>query len=185
MATKKNQEESKFYLAKTLKAAREKIEDKVKNFNEKFVKKQLKNSREFITELKADPVKKIDALIDDSKNTVNKVKETRVKTFKKAVEDRRSKARKGFKKINAKGNKVYKGIENDAKLLFEDFIEMGKKNIDKLPMKKTIEKKISDGFNSIPSKLNLPSKTEIDSLVKEIDGVNRKVDQLNKEYSAA
>ncbi|MBU2452420.1 MAG: phasin family protein, partial [Proteobacteria bacterium] len=76
-------------------------------------------------------------------------------------------------------------IGNDAKLIIENILEMGKKNLDKLPMKKTIEKKISSGIESIPSRLNLPSRDEIDNLVIGIDGVNKKVDELNKHFATA
>jgi len=38
------------------------------------VKKQIENGREFITELKADPVKRIDDLIDDSREAIEKSK---------------------------------------------------------------------------------------------------------------
>ena len=53
-------------------------------------------------------------------------------------------------------------------------------------MKKTIEKKISTTIDSIPEKLNIPSKAEIDNLLESINGVNQKVDALNKkQFSGA
>ncbi|MCP3873257.1 MAG: hypothetical protein GY699_08915 [Desulfobacteraceae bacterium] len=182
MAQKK---ESKFYIAKTIKDARKKIETKIKTVNEKYVKKQLENGREFFSELKSDPIKRIDDLIDDSKDALNKTKDDRFKAWQKAAKTAKTDARKRFKKINIEGKKVYKGIENDAKLLVDDFIEISKKNIERIPMKKTIEKKIASTIESIPSKLNLPSKDEIDNLVSGIDGVNKKVDALNKQYANA
>ena len=103
----------------------------------------------------------------------------------KKVDTTKSDVRKKIEKINLETKKVYKGIGNDAKLIVEDFIAMGKKNLDKLPMKKTIEKKISDSINAIPSKLNLPSKDEIETLVIGIDGVNKKVDALHKQFTNA
>jgi len=105
--------------------------------------------------------------------------------MKEKIDKTKSKVRKKIEKINLETKKVYKGIENDAKLIVEDFIAMGKKNLDKLPIKKTIEKKISDSINAIPSKLNLPSKDEIENLVVGIDGVNKKVDDLHKQFANA
>ena len=93
--------------------------------------------------------------------------------------------RKKIDRLNKETRTVYKGIENDAKMILEDMVAMGKKNLDKIPMKKTIEKKISHGIDSIPTRLNLPSKEEIDNLLTGIDGVSKKVDALNKEYATA
>lgn len=185
MKPQKTKTESKFYVAKTVAEVKEKIEKKVKTYNEKFIKKQLETGREFLTELKADPVKRIDDLIDEGKEALKKAKTARMENIQKKVDTTKRDVRKKFKRINLETQKVYKGIENDAKLVVEDFIAMGKKNLDKLPMKKTIEKKISAGINAIPSKLNLPSKDEIENLVIGIDGVNKKVDALNKQFANA
>lgn len=185
MTTKKTTTESKFYVAKTVNEMKEKIESKVKTINEKFVKKQLETGRDFLTELKADPVKRIDDLIDDSKDAIKKARAARMKTWQKKVNTTKNDVRKKLDRINLETQKVYEGIGHDARLIVEDFIALGKKNLDKLPLKKTIENKISAGIGSIPSKLNLPSKDEIDNLVAGIDGVNKKVDALNKQFTAA
>lgn len=188
MATKKitktSKKESRFYIAKTINEAKEKIENKVKTYNEN-VKKQVENGREFITELKADPVKRVDDLIDDSRDAIKKVRSDRMKTIQKKVDTTKKDVRKKIERINKETRAIYKGIGNDAKLIIEDILALGKKNLDKMPMKKRIEKKISHGIDAIPSKLNIPSKEEIDNLVAGIDGVNKKVDALNKEYAKA
>jgi len=189
MATEKTAEiskkESRFYIAKTINGAKEKIEGKVKTYNEKYVRKQLENGREFITELKADPVKRIDDLIDDSRDAIKKVRSDRMETLQKKVDTTKKDVRKKMDRINRETRTVYKGIGNDAKLIIDDIVALGKKNLDKLPMKKAIETQISHGIDAIPSKLNIPSKEEIDNLLTGIDGVNEKVDALNKEYAKA
>jgi F0F1-type ATP synthase membrane subunit b/b' len=187
MATKKttktSPKKSRFYIAKTLHEAKEKIEGKVKTYNEKYVKKQVENGREFITELKADPVKRIDDLIDDSRDAIKRVRSERMESLQKRVDTTKKDVRKKMNRVNKETRTIYKGIGNDAKLIVEDIVALGKKSLDKMPMKKTIEKKISHGIDTIPSKLNIPSKEEIDNLVKGIDGVSKKVDALNKEYA--
>jgi len=186
MRTEKTiRKESRFFIAKTINEAKETIQGKFKTYNEKYVKKQLENGREFISELKADPVKRIDDLIDDSKDALKKARSARMATLQKKVDTTKKDARERLDKINKKTQKVYKGIGNDAKLIVEDFIALGKKNLDKLALKKTIEKKITAGIDAIPIKLNLPSKKEIDNLVAGIDVVNKKVDALNKQYANA
>lgn len=182
-ATKTSKKESKFYIAKTIHEAKEKIETKVKTYNEKYVRKQLENGREFITELKADPVKRIDDLIDDSRDAIKRVRVERMETLQKRVDTTKKDVRKKIERVNRETRTVYKGIGNDAKLIIEDILALGKKRLDKMPMKKRIEKKISHGIDAIPSRLNIPSKEEIDNLVTGIDGVNKKVDALNKEYA--
>ncbi|MDM8536721.1 hypothetical protein QUF70_08210 [Desulfobacterales bacterium HSG17] len=189
---KTGKKESEFYIAKTIDEAKEKIEtrvksynEKIKSYNEKYVKNQIEKGREFITELKADPVKTIDDLIYDSFDAFNKVQSTRKETVQKKVDTTKKDVRERIEKINKKTGQVYKGLENDAKLIFEDIIELGKKNLDRIPMKKNIEKIISEKVDSIPSKLKLPSKAEIENLVIGIDGVNKKVDALNKQYAGA
>jgi len=189
MATKKTSKttetRSKFYIVKTANEAKKKIESKLKTYNEKYVKQQLENGREFITELKSDPVKRIDDLIDDSKDALKKARTAQVKSLQKRVSTTKKDVRKKIKKMTRTSRGVYSGIENDAKLIVEDFIALGKKNMDKIPMKKTIEKKISDGIDAIPTKLNLPTKFEIDNLVTGLDGVNKKVAALNKQFKSA
>jgi len=76
-----------------------------------------------------------------------------------------------LEKLNSEGKKVYNGVESDVRRVIKDVIEMSKKNIDKIPMKKKLEDKISKGIESIPVKLNLPSRHEIDSLTSEITKV--------------
>ena len=186
MTTNKTEKkESRYYIVKTINEAKEKIETKVKTYNEKYVKKQLETGREFITDLKKDPVKTIEDFIYDSREAFKKIKSTRMETVQKKVDTTKKDVQEKIKTVNQTTKKVYKGIENDAKLIAEDFLAMGKKNLDRIPMKKTIEKKISDSINSIPSKLNLPSKMEIDNLVTGIDGVNKKVDALNRQCAGA
>jgi hypothetical protein len=186
MAAKKTANtESRFYIAKTVNGAKEKIEKKVKPYSEKIVNQPLENGREFFTELKTDPVRKIEALVDGSKDAFNKLKSDRIETLQKKIETTKKDALEKWGGINEKTQKIYKGIGNDAKLITADFFALGKKNLDKIPMKKTIGKKIFAGIDAIPGKLNLPSKGDIDNLVTGIDGVNKKVDALNKEYAKA
>jgi polyhydroxyalkanoate synthesis regulator phasin len=182
---KKNQKESRFYIAKTLGDAREKIEKTVKTYNDKYVKKQLETGREFITELKADPVKRIDDLIDDGRDAIKRVRSERMDTLQKKINTTQKEVRQKMDRITKETRTVYKGIGNDAKLIVEDMLALGKKSLAKMPLKKSIEKRISHGIDAIPSKLNIPSKEEIDNLVKGLDGVSKRLDALNKEYARA
>lgn len=186
MPTKKTAKtDSKFFVVNTIQETRDKIETKIKSYNKKYVEKKLETGREFLTELKADPVKKIDDLIDDAREAVTEAKTNRVEAIRNKVDTTKETIRGRFDKVNQETRRIYEGIGKDAKLVMEDALEMGKKNLDKLPMKKTVEKKLSSAIDAIPAKFNLPSKSEIDNLVTGIDGVNKKVDELNKQFAGA
>jgi len=172
---------SRFYLVKTAKQARGQIENRLKDINEKYVKKQYKMGKEFMDELKADPVKRIDDLIDDGKDVVKKTREQRIGAVRQTVKKTRTHVQKRFDTINTEGKKVYEGIESDARIIVEEAMAMGKKKLDRIPFKKDLEEKFSKSMTFIPSKLNLPSREEIDNLVSGIDGVNKKVDALSKQ----
>ena len=173
--------ESRFYIAKTMNKARADIEKKLKMYNEKYVKKQFENGREFIAELKADPVKRIDDLIDDSREVIKKVKFHGLETIDKKMDVAKKDVLQKIEKINQETRTIYKGIGHDAKLIIEDMVILGKEKLNKMPLKKNIEKKIFDGIDAIPAKLNLPSKEEIERLITEIEDVDKKISALNKQ----
>ena len=182
---RKAKKESRFYIVKTMADAREKIETKVRTVNEKYVKKQVESGRRFCSELKDSPVKRIDDLIGDGKDVLKKVRKNRMDAIQKKVDTTKKDARKKFDAVSEKSQEIYNGLENDAKLVVEDVIEMGRKNLDRIPMKKTVEEKIKSGIDAVPARLNIPSREEIDNLVAGIDGLSKKVDALNREYANA
>jgi hypothetical protein len=92
--------------------------------------------------------------------------------------------------------KVIKGVTGDAKLVVSDVKNMKNKTFDtftskksitkrvnKIAAKKSITKAINKITAKIPSRLNLPSKDEIQGLMTGVDGINKKVDKLNKLYA--
>ncbi|MCG8640589.1 MAG: hypothetical protein MI862_12690 [Desulfobacterales bacterium] len=102
------------------------------------------------------------------------------KKIEKKVGVSQKNLQKKFQIINQKTHHVYNGIENDVRLVADDVIALGKENMDKIPMKKAIEEKIILGIASLPAKLNLPSKGDIEHLVSGIDRVNEKLDALGR-----
>ncbi|MBW1866571.1 MAG: hypothetical protein JRI38_02340 [Deltaproteobacteria bacterium] len=200
--TAKPKTESRFYIARTVLEIRETIKDKVDTYKEKYIKNQLKTGREFITEFKDDPMKRLDdsiddgkefikdfktdsrkkyeTFIDDGKEAMKKVKKGPFKAAGKVIDNVKTGTRERMEKAGQTRKKIYRGIEGDARLVMDDMVNMGKKTLDKLPMKKNIENKINSSIISIPSRLNLPGKEEIKNLMSGIDGMNKKVDELNK-----
>jgi len=183
--TVKPKTESRFYIARTVLEIRETIKDKVDTCKEKYIKNQLKTGREFISEFKDDPMKRLNDSIDDGKEAMKKVKKGPFKAAGKIIDNVKTGTREKMEKAGQIRKEIYRGIEGDARLVVDDMVNMGKKTFDKLPMKKNIENKINSTINSIPSRLNLPDKEEIKSLMNGINGMNKKVDELNKLHVSA
>ncbi|MBF0468702.1 MAG: hypothetical protein HQK61_07430 [Desulfamplus sp.] len=192
--------ESKYYTLRTAKETRESIKKRLDEYNEKYVKKTVETGRTFMKDLNADPLKKIDALIDDgtkavktikadsikkydelkdkTKDFTEKVKNSPFKVMGDIVKDARADTTRKLEEYKENGKKMVENIEKDAEIARKDLLDAGKKALDKVAFKKTVEEKISSTIEKFPSMLNLPSKKEVEELIKGIDSVNRKVDSL-------
>ncbi|MBF0228328.1 MAG: hypothetical protein HQK63_01845 [Desulfamplus sp.] len=203
--------ESKYYTLKAVQDARESVKQRLDVYNEKYVKKTVEVSREFMKELNKDPLKKIDAIIDNStkaaktfkedslkkyeelkdranelkdktKEFKEKIKNSPVKTMEEIVKDAKVDATKKFEEYKEEYKKnskvIFEKIEKDAENAKQDIIDASKKVLDKIELKKVLEEKLTRTVEKFPSMLNLPSKKEVEDLIKGIDSVNRKVDSL-------
>lgn len=110
-----------------------------------------------------------------------------VKTAKKAADTLTEK----FKTYNEKyvtkyvdsGRDFLKDMEKNARKRFDEMVETGKKYKSKVPMADKIEKRITDTYNSVKSRINLPTKDDINKLTLAMDKLTTKVDELNRKYS--
>ncbi len=204
---------SRFYVVRNLQEARDNLTDRLDEYNAKYIKKPIENGKEFVEDLKKDPRKTLETLVDDGKDMIEDVKKDARKKIDTLVDDGKAflkKAKKDPKKAfnqlvddgkefieelkdDTRGKldnliedykTVLKGIEKDARMVKKDLLDNGKKVMDKVPGKQKIEKKISSTIKSIPSQLNMPSKKDIDSLVRGMKELNEKVDTLSKVYAA-
>ncbi|MBF0390459.1 MAG: hypothetical protein HQK71_10195 [Desulfamplus sp.] len=207
--------ESKYYTLRAVKETSESIKRNIDTYNDKFVKKPIDAGRQFIKDLNAEPLKTIDGLIDNSKNAAKSLKAESMQkygTFKFEIKDKTKEFADKFKAspFNAIGevvketkedaakkidgyldvykenkNKIVENLEKDVVIAKQDIIDATKKALDKIGIKKVIEEKVSSTVEKLPSMLNLPSKQEVEELIKGIDSVNRKVDSLTKEFITA
>ncbi|MEN8211399.1 MAG: hypothetical protein ABFR31_06750, partial [Thermodesulfobacteriota bacterium] len=135
--------------------------------------------------LKKNPGKQLNSFIDDNKNRIKDFTNDSKKTYKLFVNDSKTTM-----------DKVVKGVTGDVKLVVSDVKDMKNKAFDtftskksitkkanKIASKKSITKAINEITAKIPSRLNLPSKDEIQGLMTGVDGINKKVDKLNKLYA--
>lgn len=86
------------------------------------------------------------------------------------IEKGREKAKYYNEKYMAKP--IEKGIAN------------GKRMIRKMPVVNTIEQKVTDRLNGLPSMVNMPSKDEIEKLTIAMENLNTKIENLNKQSNA-
>ncbi len=210
-STKKavKQTKSQFYVVRTAREAGENLTDKVKDYNEKYVNQPFKAGKEFIEDVRKDPRKVYDGLVDDGLDLVKGVRKDAQKTVKdgkKFVKDLRKDPRKVLDDVvdNARGyvgdvrkdvrktmdgfvdngKEFLEGVQNDARKVLDDFLDSGKKTIEKIPVVKTVEKKLNSSMKAVPSHLNLPSKKDIEKLTRSVKALNNKVDNLSKQYAA-
>ena len=204
---KKEWAPSRFQTLNTLHDTRESLKKSVFDYNEKLIKKPVDAGRQFVKELQNDPLKKIDGVIEESTKAVKtfkddsrkrmdevktkskeisaKLKKSPSKYVGEMVSDVKRDTEKSFSKYSEDRKKFVDAVEKDLTLIRDDVVDAGKKALDKLPMKKSIEKKMNTTFEKFPSMLNLPSKKELEALIKEVDTVSRKVDSLSKQTAAA
>ena len=96
--TAKPKTESRFYIARTVLEIRETIKDKVDTCKEKYIKNQLKTGREFISEFKDDPMKRLNDSIDDGKEAMKKVKKGPFKAAGKIIDNVKTGTREKMEK---------------------------------------------------------------------------------------
>lgn len=181
------------YLKKTVENGR----DFIKELNNEPLKKidqLIDNGTKAAKNLKSDSIKKYDELKDRTKELKEKTREFTAKIkgspfkamgdmVKEAKEDVSKKIDKYSAEYKETRKKVVENIEKDAEIIKQDMIDAGKKAIDKIGIKKSIEDKFSSTIEKFPSMLNLPSKKEVEELIKGIDSVNRKVDHLADQFA--
>ena len=181
---------SQSYVVRSIRETRENWAETVKGYNEKYVQKPFEKGKGFFEDLREDPRKVFEDLMDDGKDFVKDVRKDPRKVLSGFVDDGkdfvdgvRKDARKAIDQLVDNGKDLYRGLDKDTRKIFDGLVDDGKKVMDKIPMVKTMEDKISDGFESIPDRLNLPSKNDMKKLAGAMKALNRKVDGLSRELS--
>ena len=177
--------ESRFYIGQTIIKTKNRLQNKIDAQTQKLIKARVKTGRKFISDIKKNPGKQLNSFIDDNKNRVKEFTSDSKKSYQTFIDDSKTTM-----------EKVIKGVTGDVKLIVGDAKEMKNRAFDTFTSKKTITKRVNKiaSKNSIiktinnitakiPSRLNLPSKEEIQELMTGVDGINKKVDKLNKLYA--
>ena len=200
---------NRFYVVNTVQDARTRLARKLEDYNDKYVAQPLKEGKAFVADLRKEPRKTVDRLVDDGKTRlkdINKDTRTRLETLtkdgrafltkagkeprktisalvddgKERVDEIREATREKIDGLSVDLRIFREGVQKDARLVIKDAMDSGSKALDRVPGKQRVEKELSSRMKSIPGKLNLPSKQDVDGLVRRVKELNTKVAALNK-----
>jgi vacuolar-type H+-ATPase subunit H len=210
---KKRTVQSRFYVVKTVQETRTRVTDKLDDYSQTYISRPIKSGKELVTDLKAAPRKTLSAWLDDGKEKITDWnKETRStvsgmikdgKAFltkagkeprktingvlddgKDRIEDLRKDTRNRIADLKADARSLLEGIGKDARFVVDDVVTGGRQALEKVPGKQKIEKEIRSRIQTLPAQLNLPSKKDIDGLVRRVNRLNKKVDELHRAVAA-
>lgn len=182
---------SQFHAVKAIKETSANWIETGKDYNEKYVLKPFETGKDFVGEMQKDPLKTLEGLVDDGKDFIEDVKKDPRKVFdgfvedgKGFVEELREDFRSGIDDFIDGGKGLYKGLQKDTRQAFEGIVGKGGSLADKIPMINTIEEGITKGLKSVPDRLNLPNKKDVETLAKTVKTLKRKINALSKAQTA-
>lgn len=201
MAAKKNtrkpakktakKRKSQFHTIRAIKETRDNWIEAAKDYNEKYVQKPFETGMDFVEDLQKEPLKTIEGLFDDGKDFIKEVTKDPGKVFsgfledgKDFVEELRDDFRSTMDDFMDGGKGLYAGLQKDTRQAFDDIVDKGKNLTDKIPVVNTMEEGITKGLKSVPDRLNLPNKKDIETLAKTVKTLNRKINALSKAQAA-
>jgi len=178
-ATKKtaNKEEKNAIVEKIQKVS-ETFTGKIKDYNDKYLADTIEKGKKTVKEYNEKYVSKN---IEKGKETL---KEYNEKYLSKQIEKGKEYFDGPYKKISETLDDVLakgRDIEKDALKKFDEVFENGKKFMYKVPMVETVEKKFSEGLNSLPGMINMPNKGEIEKLTLAMQALNTNIETLKKQ----
>jgi polyhydroxyalkanoate synthesis regulator phasin len=198
----RKQAASRYYVVRKIQDVRKNAAERVENYHQAFIKDPVESGKAFVEDLRDDPRKALDNLVDESRRLVGDLKKDAGKKVNGVVADGRKlyqKARKNPRKtvvgmvddgrdfaedLLEDGKSIMKGIEKDARIALDEFVDSGKKALDNLPGKKKFQKTIEKRIQSVPAQFNLPTRKDMDMLMDRLEGLNTKIDTLGKEFTA-
>ena len=182
---------SQFHAVRAIKETRDNWMETAKDYNEKYVLKPFETGMDFVEDLQKDPLKTLEGLVDDGKDFIKDVRKDPSKVFngfvedgKDFVEELRDDFRSGIEDFIDGSKNFYKGLQKDSNKAFEGLVDKGKNLTEKILMVNTIEEGISKGLKSVPDRLNLPNKKDVETLAKTVKTLNRKINALSKAQTA-
>ena len=172
---KKTSKEESGVIVETFQKATDAVSTKIKDYNEKYLTKAIENGKEKVKEINE---KYLEKTIEKGKETF---KEYNEKYLKENIEKGKEYFEKPYNNLTDKVDEVLakgRDIEKDTLKKLDEFVENGRKFMYKIPMVETVEKKMTDGLNSLPGMINMPDKSEIKKLTLAMKTLNSNIESL-------
>ena len=181
----------RFHTVRSLQKTKDNWIETVKEYNEKYIIKPFEKSKDFVTGMQKDPAKTVGNIYHSGKDFVEDIRKDPKKAWNSLLESGKDLAggtREDFLKIVDNvmdGSKsFYAGVEKDTQKMVDDFLDRGKEITRRIPGKDVLEKEINRRLESVPDRLNLPSKKEMEKLSKTVRTLNTKLNALGKQCAA-
>ncbi len=204
---------TRFYVVDTVQRTRRRVSDKLEDYNDTYITRPINSGRSWVADLKKAPRQTLEGLLDDGKEMITDLnRETRStvgglikdgKAFltkagkaprrtldgmlddgKSLIDDLRDEARSRMADLKAEARTLIKGIEKDARLVVDEVVTGGRQALDRVPVKRRIEKEVRVRIRRLPAQFNLPSKKDVDGLARRVGVLNKKVDALHRAVAA-
>ena len=183
--------EPRFHTVRSLRKSKDNWIETAKEYNEKYITKPIEKSKDFVMGMQKDPAKTVGDIYHSGKGYVEGLRKDPKKAWNGLLEGGKDIAGgtlEDFRKIvdnTMEGTKdFYAGVEKDTQEMLDDLLGRGKEITRKIPGKDTLEKEINRRLESVPDRLNLPSKKEMEKLSKTVRTLNTKLNALSKQCTA-
>ncbi len=177
----KKEEVKNNVIVEKIQKASDTVTEKIKDYNEKYLAENIEKGKKTFKEYNEKYVAKN---IEKGKETFKEYNEKYVvKNLEKGKEyfdGPYKKATKTVDDVLAKG----RDLEKDALKKLDEVVVNGKKFMYKIPMVETVEKKVTEGLNSLPGFVNMPNKGEIEKLTMAMQALNTNIETMKKQKTA-
>ena len=182
---------SRLHAVKAIRETRHSLMETAKEYNEKYLVRPFESGMNLVGDLQKDPIKTAERLMDRGKEILEDVAKDPRRVFEDIAEEGRGfvkelreDLRRGVDNLMDGGRAVYNGLGKDAVKGYEGIVDKAKAVADRLPVVSSLEQGISRGLGSIPDRLNLPNKKDMEALAKTVRTLNRKINALSRAQAA-
>jgi len=188
-ATKKRVIE--LHTLKAIKETRDRWMETAKGYNKKYLLDPIESGMDTVVDLQKNPIRTVERFVDRGKEFIGDMTRDPDSVLSGIVEDGRDftgdlreDLRSAADNLAEGGKALLKGLKKDVTEGFERTIDKGKTVVDRVPGIGRIREGSSDGLGSVPDRLNLPNKKDMETLAKTVKTLNRKINALSKAQSA-
>jgi len=199
-ATKKNvtgqkkrtakKEQPRFYAVQSLEKTADTWVKTFKGYNDKYVMKPFETGKDFLDDMRKDPGKAVENLLDDGKKFAGDVRKDPRKVFNRFMDDGKDMAdgvkadiQKAFDNVMDGTKDLYRALEKDTRKLMDALTDSREKFLERIPGATAMQKGMSHSLKMLPGWLNLPSKKEMNQLTKTVRTLNARLDTLSKQVA--